>query len=449
MNRRGALATLGMALSGGCLDTTRSSSELPPTEFDRPAYAESFRPHGPWEASRCDSAGTGHNPTSRLPTGDVDAAWLRTVDGSIDPRAVPVTDDRHIYVGHRRSTDDGRQGAVTALEGRTGTREWTTVLEVPTDGDGDDETSVDATSRTWDAVGGLVRHGETIYVTGHSRHYEVVLLAALERDSGTVDWQVSVPGTEYRTPVTDANGVYLAFGRETSHEGEPAINAMYAFSHGGSERWYHRFENGIPRAACVVDGVVFVGLSDGRIAALESDGGTRRSERPILERTGSIHDERTGHLAADGERLYVSADGRLSACSREDGSSLWTLDVAGNTDTTRRPPTTYVCREETIYVGCANILVAVDSADGTERWRLEDVPAGGSLAGTGDGLVSVSGTTVAGFGFDGERQWSVDLQRDSTGYTTDGLEPRILSAHDMVYLRFTDGYVYALGAPTS
>lgn len=441
MNRRGVLATLGVALSGGCLDTTRSSSESPPSEFDRPAYAEGFRPHGPWEASRCDSAGTGHNPTSRLPTGDVDAAWLRSVEGSIDPRAVPVTDDRHIYVGHRRSTDDGQQGVVTALEGETGTRAWTTVLEVPTDGDGDDDTSVVTTSRTWDAVGGLARHGETIYVTGHSRHYEVVLLAALERVSGTIDWQVSVPGTEYRTPVTDANGVYLAFGRETSHEGEPTINALYAFSHGRSERWYHRFENGIPRAACVVDSVVFVGLSDGRIVALESDGGTLRWETVADgARTGPV--ERPHSLAVDGERLYVPEDDRLAALSRDDGSTLWAVDFAERSS--NRSPPSVVCREGTIHVGHASELVAVDSVDGTERFRVDDVPVDGSLVGTGDGLVGVSGATVSGFDLEGEKQWSIDLTHGPEEPAEPG--PRVLSAHGMVYLGFADGRVYAVGA---
>ncbi|MCU4972017.1 PQQ-binding-like beta-propeller repeat protein [Halobacteria archaeon AArc-m2/3/4] len=446
MNRRGVLATLGVALSGGCLDTTRSPSDSP-TEFDRPAYAEGFRPHGPWEANRYDSAGSGHNPESRLPTGDVDGAWCRSLDGSIDPRAVPVTDDRHLYVGHQRPTDDGPQGVVTALEGETGTQEWTTVLEIPTGGDGDTsaaDTSGRPRARTWDTVGGLTRDGDTIYVTGHSRQYEVVLLAALERDGGTVDWQVSVPGTEYRAPVTDANGVSLAFGRETSSDGEPPVNALYAFSHGGSERWHHRFGTAIPAGNACADGVVYTRLDDGRIVALESDGGTVRWER-TLETGETTRDGRDDHLAVDGDRLYVSVGGRLSALSREDGSVLWSLDSEASV----RPLGPLVRREGTIYVGAGNVLVAIDSADGTERWRLEDAPVHGSLVGVADGLVGASGTTVTGFDLDGERRWSLDLREDSTGDTIDELDSRILSAHDLVYVPFTDGYVSALGAPTS
>ncbi|WP_276255208.1 PQQ-binding-like beta-propeller repeat protein [Halomontanus rarus] len=477
MHRRGVLATLGVTLSGGCLESFQSRSESPPDEFDRSAYADGFTSHGPWEVDRCDSAGTGHNPTSRLPTGDVDAAWLRTVDGTIDPRTVPVTDDRLVYVGHQQSTDAGQRGAVTALEGRTGTREWTTVLKLPTSGDaGADDAGTQTRTRNWDTVGGLARDGETVYVTGHSRRFEVVLLAALDAASGAIDWQVSVPGTEYCPPVVDANGVYLPSGRAVSSEiesggkggGEPTVNALYAFSHGGTERWTHRFENrkkkgkgkgmgnAIPtRNTCVADGIVYTSLTDGRIVALETDDGTPRWERTVLERTESIRDERNGHIAVDGDddRLYASADGRLSAHSREDGSPLWTLDVAGG-GATRRPLTTLVCREGTIHVGCANTLVAVDPTDGTERWRLEDAAVGESLAGTGDGLVSASvsasdsgsGTTVAGIDLVGETQWSVDPRGDSGAEATDDVNPRVISAHDVVYLAFADGRVYAIGA---
>jgi outer membrane protein assembly factor BamB len=138
----------------------------------------------------------------------------------------------------------------------------------------------------------------------------------------------------------------------------------------GTTIWTHRFQDPTERRPYVTDLIATdcsaVTVVEGVVKALD-DGGT------LVWEVAGDH----GPMATDGETVYVATDlgggeQEVRALSAATGDVRWT--VQGSVATFQPP----VVAGDAVYVRFDESIVALDRADGTERWRTDG--ALGSLA---------------------------------------------------------------------
>lgn len=251
----------------------------------------------------------------------------------------------------------------------------------------------------------FVRVSGTYERPGGDRGY-VNRVVALDAADGTVVWtheyEPGREGVEFQSavfaPVVVDDAVVVT-----------GVDRLYALDPGsGERRWVAElpgFAEGPPVAA---DGTVFLNWRhnrEGRVVAF--DVGERRvrweSEPPITRYAG---------VAVTDDAVVVPAGSAVVARDRGDGSERWRheADLGTGVDLDGRPswPHTPLVAEGTVYVAAgfgtfvgrdAGALVALDAADGDERWRFrprtgsESLPAVYGRPLSADGTVYVCGGT--------------------------------------------------------
>ncbi|MFB6119137.1 PQQ-binding-like beta-propeller repeat protein [Halosegnis sp.] len=361
-SRRGLLASLGALALGGCVadrpETTATQSSPPSTESSTPTSTAT--PVAPaefgttWPAPAHD-AGLSNGTTAAGPTDPVAELW--TV--SLPAPTAPVFADATVYA----SAD----GAVHALDARTGDRRWQTPVGA-------------GAGSPWCRTDQVV-----VPVDG--------AVVALDT-AGTEQWRVETPDRAALL-VTTAGIYWLA-------DGDPPT--VVALSPDGREQW--RTDLGEPWRPPLFagSGRVFVssGTHDSRFWQLDAATGERLGEPPRsgadfpaeqFARDGTVYaadaffgnvratpvddgdgwsqatapggEAGGGLLAGDGSRVYytANADDEPSVFALgADGTVGWT--AAFDAIVTGRP----VAARETVLVPTDAGLRALDRADGTPLW---------------------------------------------------------------------------------
>ena len=341
---------------------------------------ETESPNSGWTTFQRDSANTGSVAEQTGPTANVDDRWRFETESSSSSSL--TTDGSTVYFG-----DDS--GSVYALGAADGALKWTT--DVP----------------------GSVRSaptlaGDQLYVA--TRAGTVHALAA---DTGETLWDVQTSEGIDTLPVATSSPTVLG---DTVYVATPG-GTMYALGSAvGDEQWSYALDGDCYVTPAVVEGTVYTADTDGGVYAIDAADGSTVWD---AEATGGVHSTPT---AANGQVYLGTQEGTLDAFDADDGSLDWTLEtdviyiisspaVAGNR----------------LYFGSVGVpgnfdighVHAVDTVEGTERWRVETddknlsspaVTGDTVYAGSGDGGVYALGTA------EGTEQWRFETGGDPPNF---------------------------------
>lgn len=184
--------------------------------------------------------------------------------------------------------------------------------------------------------------GGTVYFGAGDQH-----LYALDALTGEKTW--SFRGEDsVGTPAIAGGTAFFAHG-----------NRLTAVELGADEeKWTFRTQARISTCPVVADGVVYAGIADDfHLYAVDAHSG-----REIWKfGTGLIHQP---PAVRDGV-VHIAGIDNLYALDAQSGTLKWTIS------TERERLTAPVIVGETILVGAGRFLLALDSADGREKWRFE------------------------------------------------------------------------------
>ena len=229
----------------------------------------------------------------------------------------------------------------------------------------------------------------------------VTFITSRMGDGANIRWTHPIGTASQAAPVLSGDSIYVA-----------ANDRLVAFSAPlGEELWRYeideRSSNTDPYASdcCVVTslsavtvGTVYLGLSNGRIFALDADTGTARWNR------SAFPDSSVLSIAFAGETLYMTDDtGMLVAVDPATGSARWNFEAG---DAIAAPPTV---SDKLLFIGSYDgSFYALDRASGSERWRFETgsvVPASPVLAGNSVIASSYGGNVYAVDQETGSERW--------------------------------------------
>ena len=294
----------------------------------------------------------------------------------------PTVGPRHVYVTDRAT-------GVRAFDPRTGETVWTHETD-----DVAQTAPVVADDAVYFQSGNRLcaldaATGETRWETdrGHfENRADSVVSAAGRLVFGSSGVHVLGPdgsGWEYAAYEGIVEGVAVTGDGVLATTRTESGGAIHAVSESGRRRWTVSVENRPATPPVVADDTVFVATRTNALVAFDAADGSRRWRRSYPG-TGSFappsFDPETGTA------YYATGSlGRLVAVGR-DGDERWTTEVG------RHLGTQPVHDGRTVYAPGSS-LVALDAADGTERWRL-------------DGLA-----TRSGVGLSGNAVWVASEQR--------------------------------------
>jgi outer membrane protein assembly factor BamB len=329
----------------------------------------------------------------------------------------PVVADGVVYAG-------GLDGALYAIEAGSGAQRWR--LETGAIG----------------SVAAPVIADGVVFVGAQDG-----LLLAVDAASGEERWRVELgPGSVANLPLPAvADGVVYAGG------GEGILLAVDAAS--GQERWQIAVGGEAIGAPVVSGGLVFVtaaadiGGGSAELVAVDATDGTERwrvavGNQPLYAAP-----------ATDGELVYLPGQGEdemaaLVALEAASGAERWRYDTGGFV--IGIPATV----EGRVFVATNHALVGLDAATGQEMWRVDDVESGLSAPppAIADGVVYVfagrvdpiantqSGVVVAVEAASGSERWRYD-----TGFAPSQLGAWDLAVAEGLVVVPGAGFILALG----
>jgi outer membrane protein assembly factor BamB len=418
--RRLLCGVSGLALGAGCSARPDGSTARSATATDEPSPVASERPDGdgtptsapidaslagPWPTFGRDPGNTATTDASG-PTAPVDAYWTQRL-GSVGV-LYPAVGPAGPYVATRR-------GALVALDG-SGAERWLRALDdevVTAPVVTPDRVVVGTVSGTvtaftpageeaWSASlpeGLFAPHASdgTVFATTA----ETVVVAhqsagvvAFDLAGGDRRWETSLSGRVHRPRVVDGT-VYVS---TDPRDGDGAVVALSLDD--GTERWRATVPRGASVAPTVTETAVYTGTHRGLVLAVDREG--RERWRTSVDDWVST----TPVVAADA--VWVGTlDGRLFALER-DGDRRATYD---------RELTTPVVRDDVLYAGSGEGVVAFDAVDGAVRWRTDvDGHVSPPLRLAGDRLYvgADEGDAYALAVDDGSVQWSFTARPATT-----------------------------------
>lgn len=325
--RRGFGSLLAAVLSAGCLRTSTDPATSTETRSDTAT------------ATAPDSATATAEPTG-TPTG-LGQVWTVEPPGSTSVvRAGPENDS--IVLG-------GRHG-VSAVSPTDGTVEWTAdtgpVFALP------------AISTS------------TVYAPGDDG-----TLYALSRSDGAISWTFEADTGLTTVPLaaTAHDRVVVGAGESDGHTVGSVGNSefdptyLHVLDADGTERWSVETANGDPLSATAIHGDRLYLRTHNRVEAHSlSDGGRAWRVGPHDVQWDDISHTpyRAKRMFADGDGVYVPTQDGVTALG-PDGTRRWRFEPF---DSPRRyqhePGTLYVAAED-------NVVYALDTADGSQRWRTQ------------------------------------------------------------------------------
>lgn len=266
-------------------------------------------------------------------------------------------------------------------------------------------------------IGGAVFGGDVLYLGAISG--SPGRIRAVDAGTGERNWIVETSNPVTAAPALDETTVYAVSGIDESNTG-PGEGVLHAVARDdGGERWRADLGGRTTSPPVVAGDHVFVGrdaITDSRLFAFDATTG---------EETWQFDagDHLFGWPAVTDDTVYlVCADGRLYALDRESGAELWQFG-SGSDHSPRSPPTVV---DGTAFVGTRRGVVAVNACSGEKQWAVrtddratdgqEGVFAGVSVAGdtlyapvVRDGH-SPAARVVALDVADGSERWSTAIE---------------------------------------
>lgn len=312
------------------------------------------------------------------------------------------------------------------MEGRDPGRSSSTSLAAPSPWDARITPLVDPPGYAPEEYATPIALGALAYV-GHGGRE----LVAVNWRDGKVAWRLRMRGRIFGSP---------AFGQNLLFAADDQGN-LVAVSLEGKEVWRFHVSYPIVTGLLVVNGRVYVGVSDQNVFCLEAATG-----RPLWQygrkfpRRTSLW--RTPGLAWGDGRIYAGfADGTVTALDAEIGKVVWKTELAKDglfADVCAGPS----FRGGRVYAGTLKgPVVCLDAATGAQVWQhAEEAAAGFAVGDEFVYLATSSGDVVALRGTDGTKVWQVAL---------DGGIPGIpVVAGDEVLAGASQGSLFALDART-
>lgn len=240
-------------------------------------------------------------------------------------------------------------------------------------------------------------------------------VAALDLEDGRERWRFETGG-----PVRAAPAV--AEGRVVVGSADGAVYAIDAET--GEREWRYQTDGRVRTAPVVADGTVYVGSDALHAIDLESG-------RPIwaVDRPGEF----AGPTVADGT-VYVAVDDRLLALEAADGDRRWERTFERPIGT---PP---AVADGTVYVASGETLLALSGDDGSRRFRFDTGARIETAPAVADGTAYVASSDGSCYAVEtarGTERWRVDVGTATTG-------PAVVG--EAVYLATDDGRLLALTA---
>lgn len=430
------------SLSGCLLPGISGLNRKPvPKPFTNEEYQASYSETGRWLVEGHDGGRTGRS-ASAFPDGDVGVAWLRRPGtnqtgatgpsgqrGVADPgegtnprgATAPIVGAERVYIGYHKSPNGSNQpdAYLAGLDADSGELQLDVQL-----GSG--------------RVDGLALADDVLIVVARGSENEPATLSALTRDDGTNQWTDTIPNVTGPPAVVDRTCYLATLGED---------NSVYAYSLDGTRQWRTPLEGECYTATCADHEGVYVGLTDGRIAALDSRSGELQWIEQIATPDECCPDIQGTPTVTDG-RLYVPGITReLVAADAADGTVLWRTTVIDG-DYGNAVPSPAVTGE-TAYVNTHHGgLVAVDISDGSIRWRSVENGDNQPPAVSDGGIVVPRDDSVLAFDGTGRLAWKIDITVPDLGGGMGGyvMDTEVALAHGMCYVGIADGRIYAIGA---
>lgn len=291
----------------------------------------------------CSSSGPIHEPVELLPLESalkVERLWQTATGASAEDRVydhlTPVLDDGVIYTV-------GARGIVQANEAATGKALWQRDLELVV------------------SAGLTVADGMVLLGTAKAR------VIALNSENGDELWRVKVP-SEVLAPVAVSHNLVIV----RSVDGVTVALSADA----GAQIW--RFDSSVPALSLrgdalpvVSDEQVFLGLANGRVAALSIYDGVVQWEATVMTPKGRTDLERIIDVDVTplvvGDVLYVAAyQGRVVALSKLTGSMLWNRELSVSAGLAVDANNIYLADD-------AGQVWALDRKTGSTLWKHEQL----------------------------------------------------------------------------
>ncbi|WP_227377581.1 PQQ-binding-like beta-propeller repeat protein [Haladaptatus halobius] len=410
----------GIVSVSGCIAPTipgLSNGKAVPAPFTNDAYKASYVPDGRWVVEGHDGGRTKYTE-STLPHGDVGVAWLRR-PGTDPHGATPlIVGPNRVYIGYTESSTDADNpdAYLAGFDAQTGDQQLEKHLD---------------TGRTV----GLAVAGDRLLAVTRSPDYDQATLTALTRN-GAIQWTDTLPDVTGSPAIVDRT-CYVATRDED--------NAVYAYSLDGTRQWRTSIDGQCYTATCADRDGVYVGLTDGRIAALDATTGEQRWSKQIATPDECCPDIQGTPTVADG-RLYVPGIAEeLVAADTADGTVLWRTTTVDE-DYGNAIPSPAVTAD-TAYVNTYHGgLVAIDISDGSIRWRSAENGYNQPPA-AGDGSVVVPrNDSVVAYEMSDSHAWTIEITVPDIGMAAYIMDTEVALAHGMCYVGVADGRLYAIGA---
>lgn len=409
----------GIVSVSGCIAPTipgLSNGKGIPKPFTHDAYKASYVSDGRWAVEGHDGGRTS-SAASTLPHGDVGVAWLRRPGTEPHGATPPIVGPNRVYIGYTESaTDaDNPDAYLAGFNAKTGAQQLEKHLD---------------TGRTV----GLALAGDRLLAVTRSPNYDQATLTALTQN-GAIQWTDTLPDVTGSPAVV--NGMcYLATRDED--------NAVYAYSLDGTQQWRTSIDGECYTATCADRDGVYVGLTDGRIAALDATTGAQRWSKQIATPVECCPDIQATPTVADG-RLYVPGlAGELVAADTANGTVLWRTTVGDEDDGNAIPSPAVTA--DTAYVHTYHGgLVAIDIADGSIRWRSAEKEDNQPPAVGDGGVVVPQNDSVVAYETSDSPAWTIEITVPDIGMAGYVMDTEVALAHGMCYVGVADGRIYAIG----
>jgi outer membrane protein assembly factor BamB len=283
---------------------------------------------------------------------------------------------------------------------------------------------------------GLALADETLVVVTRGPEFEEATVTALARRDGSPRWAETVPDVTGSPAVVDGT-CYVATRDDD--------DAVYAYSLDGTRQWRTTIDGECYTATCADGDGVYVGLTDGRVTALDTTTGERRWSEPVATPEACCPNIQGTPTVSDGQLYVPGIAEELVAVDTADGTVRWRTTVVdgdyGN------PVPSPAVTAETAYVNTYHgRLVAVETSDGAVRWRSSEDGDGQPPAAGEGGVVVPRNDSVVAYETSATRRWTVDITVPDIGRAGYIMDTEVALAHGMCYVGVADGRVYAIGA---
>lgn len=419
-------ATLGAGSLGGCLSASPApgpdDGSSHPDESSSPKSSEHaayrYAKQGRWRMDGRDAGRTGFAPRSRAPRSNIGTAWVHRPEDDPHSATAPVVGSDHVFIGYSEPTETNGvyDARVSGFDAKTG------------------EQQLDVQIGTGRVAGLALVHETLIAVTWGDGSTESQVIAVSTTD-GTIQWEMSTLDVT-GPPALTSDTLYLA-----TRDGD---NTLYAYALDGTERWQSPIDGECYNTPCVDADSVYVGLADGRIAALASATGRERWTERVVSGDSCCPDIQ-GTPTVAGDRLFVPGiDEQIAAVKTADGSVAWTTRVVDKDYGNAIPSPALT--SETVYVNTNHGgLVALGTSDGTIRWRSQQMGYFQPPAVDGETVVFPRHGSVVAYDTGGEELWTFDMHVPDAGMAAYIMRAELALAHDRLYISLHDGRVYAVG----